>query len=51
MAIHSRILARKVPWMEKPGGYRPWGHKESGTTKASENARPARIDDHLTSSH
>ena len=27
MAIHSRVLARKTPWTEKPGcgGYSPWG--------------------------
>ena len=33
MAIHSSILAWKIPWMEKPVGYSPWGHKESHTTK------------------
>ena len=50
MAIHSRILARKIPWTEKPGqGYSPWGRKESDMTEAGENAQPARIYDHLTS--
>jgi len=29
---HSSILAGKIPWTEEPGGYRPWGHKESDTT-------------------
>ena len=30
MATHSSILAKKIPWTEKPGaGYRPWGCKES----------------------
>ena len=25
MAPHSSTLAWKIPWMEKPGGYSPWG--------------------------
>ena len=29
---HSSILAGKILWTEGPGGYRPWGHKESDTT-------------------
>ena len=29
MATHSSILAWRIPWTEEPGGYRPWGHKES----------------------
>ena len=33
MAIHSRILAWRIPRTEEPAGYSPWGHKESGTTK------------------
>ena len=33
MATHSSILAWKIPWMEEPGGYSPWGHKESDTTE------------------
>ena len=32
-ATHSIILAWKVPWMEKPAGYSPWGRKESDTTE------------------
>ena len=32
MATHSRILAWRTPWTEEPGGYSPWGHKESDTT-------------------
>ena len=29
MATHSRILAWKIPWTEKPGGlYSPWHCKE-----------------------
>ena len=34
MAIHSSILAWKIPWTEEPGRlYSPWGHKESDTTE------------------
>ena len=33
MAPHSSTLAWKIPWMEKPVGYSPWGCKESDTTK------------------
>ena len=33
MATHSSILAWKIPWTEKPGGYTPWGCKESDTTE------------------
>ena len=29
MATHSSTLAWKIPWMEEPVGYSPWGHKES----------------------
>ena len=29
LAIHSSILAWKIPWIEEPGRpYSPWGHKE-----------------------
>ena len=33
MAIHSSILARKIPWTEEPGGYSPWDYKESDKTE------------------
>ena len=33
MAAHSSILAWRIPWTEEPGGYSPWGHKESATTE------------------
>ena len=33
MATHSGILAWRTPWTEEPGGYSPWGRKESDTTK------------------
>ena len=29
LATHSSILAWKIPWTEEPGGYSPWGYKES----------------------
>ena len=32
MANHSSILAWKIPWTREPGGYSPWGCKESDTT-------------------
>ena len=32
MAIHSSILAWKIPWTENPSGLWSWGHKESDTT-------------------
>ena len=32
-ATHSSILAWRIPWTEEPGGYSPWGHKESHTTE------------------
>ena len=31
MATHSSILAWRIPWTEEPGGYSPWGGKESDT--------------------
>ena len=33
MATHSSVLAWRIPWTEEPGGYSPWGHEESDTTK------------------
>ena len=32
MATHSRILAWKIPWPEKPGSYSLWGQKELDMT-------------------
>ena len=29
--VHSSIRAGRIPWTEEPGGYSPWGHKESDT--------------------
>ena len=33
MAIHSSILAWRIPWTEEPGGYSPLSHKEWSTTE------------------
>ena len=33
IAIHSSILAWEIPQAKEPGGYSPWGDKESDTTK------------------
>ena len=33
MATYSSILAWRIPRTEEPGGYSPWGHKESDMTK------------------
>ena len=33
MATHSSILAWRISWTEEPGGYSPWGLKESDTTQ------------------
>ena len=33
LAIHSSTLAWKIPWMEDPVGYSPWGREESDTTE------------------
>ena len=32
MAIHSNILAWKIPWTEEPGGLQSMGWQESDTT-------------------
>ena len=33
MAMHSNILAWRIPWTQEPGGYCKWGFIESGTTE------------------
>ena len=45
MAVHSRILAWRVPWMEEPGRLQSLGLKESDTTE-----RP-RVQAHRTALH
>ena len=32
-ATHSGILAWRIPWMESPAGYSPWGRKEQDATE------------------
>ena len=32
VTTHSRVLAWRTPWTEKPGGLQSKGHKESDTT-------------------
>ena len=33
MTTHSSILAWRILWSEKPGGYSSWGHKELDMTE------------------
>ena len=33
IAMHSNILAWRVPWTEEPDRLRPWDHKELETTE------------------
>ena len=33
MATHSSTLAWRIPWMEEPSRYSPWGHKELDETE------------------
>ena len=33
MATHSSIIAWKIPWMEEPGSYSPWGCQELDRTE------------------
>ena len=33
MSPHSSILVGRVLRTEEPGGYSPWGHKQSDTTE------------------
>ena len=33
MTTLSSILAWRIPWTERPGGLRPWNHKEWDTTE------------------
>ena len=36
MAIHSSILAWRIPWTEELSGlYSPWGHTELNTTEGT----------------
>ena len=43
MATHSSILARKIPWIEEPGGQATvQGCKESGTSEHIHAQSPTR---------
>ena len=33
MSTHLGILTWRIQWREEPGGYSPWGSKESDTTE------------------
>ena len=35
MATYSRVLAWRILCTEEPGGYSPWGRKESDTTEVT----------------
>ena len=35
MAIHSNILAWRIPWTEGSAVYSPWGHRKSNTLEAT----------------
>ena len=35
MATHSSILVWRILWIEEPGGYGPWGHKELDMTETT----------------
>ena len=35
MATHPSNLAWKIPWIEEPGRYSPWGSKEMDMTEAT----------------
>ena len=37
MTPHSSILGWEIPWTEEPGGYSPWGGKESDMTEQLNN--------------
>ena len=39
-STHSRILAWKIAWTEKPGRLSPWGCEESDKTKRLSTHRP-----------
>ena len=43
MATHSCILAWRIPQTEEPGGYSPWGRKESDKTETTKHKHTERI--------
>ena len=38
MAIHSNILAWRIPWTEEPGGLQSMGSQDSDTTEQLNNS-------------
>ena len=36
IATHCNILAWRILWTEEPGGFHPWGGKESDMTEATD---------------
>ena len=38
MAIHSSMLAWRIPWTKEPGGLQSMGHKELNTAEVTEHA-------------
>ena len=50
MATHSSILAWRIPWTEEPGGYSPWGQKESDMTEQPSTHTPLLLSQTLTCS-
>jgi len=55
MAVHSSILAWRIPWTEEPGGFtvrgvaksQTWLKQLSDNTHASQDALPTRCQQHL----
>ena len=43
MAIHSSLLAWRIPWTEEPGGLQSTGSKESDTTETVTLLCPFRL--------
>ena len=38
-ATHSSILSWRIPWVEKPGGLCPWGHRHKSDTESDTTER------------
>ena len=43
MAIHSSILAWRIPWTEEPGGHSPRAHQELVMTEYAHFPEEARL--------
>ena len=43
MAIHSSILAWRIPWTEEPGGLQPMGSQEPNMTERLSSAQHSRF--------